>query len=302
MSLFIFIGIIFLGFLFSIWFLIWGGGDWDSGRRFNIILNTMPLRLISFDKDEKSMVVVSIPPDSYLHISENYGEYKAESIFPLGELDPKLGGGMLLMDTIKNTFGLPIDGYIDFSDKDLNGNIFTPSRLWEINNNRLTGKAKVKTNLKLATINRFFIAAMNLRSDQVKNYDLTKLDIVEDFALPDKTKIQRIDSNKLDKILEGLFAENDIINEKISISVYNASRTAGMATSVARTITNIGGRVIFVGNVEGKIKEKCKINGNDKGTKTYKRLKNIFKCIEDKKQQVGKLSDINLYIGQDYNP
>ncbi len=301
-GLLFFICIVVIALTFVFWWMVWGGGVWDGTRRLNIIVNTNPLYLLSFENQDRELTVVTIPLESYLPVTSGYGDYKAGSIFTLGNLDKKIGGGLLLSGTISNTFGLPIDGYIDLNGKKLAfSQIFTPQKLWEINTDKFTRRKGINTDLDPSTLNRFLVAVMNLRTDQIKIYNLDELSVTERYLLPDKTEIRKIDTNKLDKLMEDKFREYEIVEENVSVAIYNAGTKSGVAYGVARIISNIGGKVVVVGNADEKIKDECQIGGMPKDSATYKRLKYIFDCVEAEMPPTKKVSDIFLYIGEGYN-
>lgn len=313
-GLLIFIVVLVLGLLGLFWKDILGIKRWDGNRRFNIIVNSSPLLLLSLDPMENEFSAVSIPSDAYMEVVSGYGNYKAESIYPLGELDQKRGGGNLLASTIQNIFGLPIDGYLSLRDKthfQINSSsefiqfknlFFTFTNMISLSKQLLTKSYDFSTNLTLSEFIRFFWNVSNLRSDQVKFYNPDRFSIIETQILPDGSRVGKIDPDKLDKTLENVFTEKEILKEDITISIYNATHKSGVGSDIARIISNIGGRVVYVGNYDTKNKQGCIMGGNSINSNSYTklRLSYILGCKISKDKSIGEASDLYILIGEDY--
>jgi LCP family protein required for cell wall assembly len=98
----------------------------QSGRRTNILLlgldqrgelqhravRTDTIMIASLDLETKHAVLFSIPRDLYVEVPEN-GKRRINIVHVLGETQGYPGGGpALLMDTIRQDFGIPLDGYV----------------------------------------------------------------------------------------------------------------------------------------------------------------------------------------------
>ncbi|MBI4066954.1 LytR C-terminal domain-containing protein [Candidatus Gottesmanbacteria bacterium] len=297
--IFIFI-LIILGVIW--WPDIWGSRRWDGQRRFNIVYSTDPVVLVSFEGEEEEATVVVVPESSYMRVPRGYGTYKAESVYDLGELDSKVGGGLLISETVQSVFGVPIDGYIKLEEKSLGGGNIDYQRLKsKLFNLKIISKVtEGKTNLTLPEVIRFYLGMNRLRSDQVDIIDLEKANILDDIKLPDSSVVGQIDSDRLDKQLAGAFAEKEMLKENLSIAIENGTSVGGVAGQIARLIGNMGGKVVDIGNTEGKEEGRCKIMSNvDTTTYTVKRLAQVFRCVTDKKADEG-ISDISIILGREF--
>lgn len=277
-----------------------------DGKRVNIVFDTTPLILISLDPQNQKAVALVIPADVYLLVPYGYGEYKAGSIYSLGQLDEKRGGGRLVSDAIRDTMGVPIDGYIHF----------TQLRRWQLSNSsdfvafkhdfltlsNIFLYSKLKTNLTLPEFSRFWFSLSGLRSDQFQFINLDFPSLSSRRSLPDGSVISNIDPDALDKKLEGVFEEQMLRRENISIAVFNATGTEGVGASMARLLNHIGSRVVAVGNYDQDELSRCLIvhGSNMTSTHTLLRLKRLFGCNERIGQDVNSQSDVTLILGEKF--
>ena len=70
--------------------------------------------LLSVNPQEKKVTIIDLPQNLYLEATGGFGKWQLRSIYDLGE-SQSIGGGQLLKDTLTNFFGLPIDGFLQFS-------------------------------------------------------------------------------------------------------------------------------------------------------------------------------------------
>lgn len=308
-----FLGALVIGILLLIWNKnkILGVEHWDGNRRFTVIFDTSPLMLVSVEPGAHTASFVIIPKDTFLIVPYNYGAYKVGSVYALGELDAQKGGGPLIMDTIRDVFGLPVDGYIKPNKEKDFGNLlddfrsfkksyFSIGNILGILHEAMNGK--VSSNLSQPEILRFFWAVHALRTDQVHPIHLENLNILKETELADRSKVFVIDSGKFDKTIEGEFNENKIREENITLSVANATGKEGIASIVARIIMNMGGRVVVVGNEE-KSKERCVIyvgNKNLENSYTIKRLSEYFRCSVSTRPTTNSQSDVSILLGEKF--
>ncbi len=287
---------------------------WDGERRVSMVLDTRPLLLVSLEPIEKQVTVISISEDSYLNVPIGYGPYKAGSIYELGELENQKNGGKLLEKTMEDTFGIPVDGYIGSTEhvqiptgKD-RGTTFTQVRHIFLNWGTLLqtvffSKHTINTNFSPLDMMRLIMAASSIRQEQTRVLDLAAYEISSPSALADGSLISVIDPDRLDKNLEGTLAEKEMIDDGVSVSVFNASGLPGIATKVARTINNMGSRVFVVSNSDRNEKNRCTIilsSEKFKNRYTLKRLSTVFGCEQSNAIQENLQSDIAILIGESF--
>lgn len=296
---FIFIALLFLiGICFLFRETIFGPQRFDGQKRYSFIVDTsQSLILFSVSPLDRSISIVTIDPETYLSVPNGMGTYKASSIYRLGNLErsQQFGGGGILSQTAQETFGVPIEGYIRYNSSS-NGFQMNISSLedWEsfkkerfgfvpmisFIKDLLTQDPRISTNIHPFEIFGLFRTLSGNSTLQVKVIDLKAYEAVSPFTLSDKSKVFRIDPNRLDKILEGMFQEERILRENISVGVLNASRASGVAGTSSRIVSNMGARVVSVSNAEDLIPESCYLSGTREVISSYtvSRLVDVFGC------------------------
>ncbi|MCX6726081.1 MAG: hypothetical protein NT052_02090 [Candidatus Shapirobacteria bacterium] len=295
--------LIFLGFLiFSILKIYHSCNNslWDGEHQFNIIVNSQPASLISFNSSEETISVLLVPNGTFIETTHGYGPYRIESIYRLGEL--KGNGVELLTSSLQNYFGLPVDGF-------LQGNIYQ-IKSSGIKNSLLNQffealRHDKKTNLSRWDLLRLWWQIKKTREDKINLIDLSQTSASQEVDLPDGSKAMKIETERLVRIFNQFFIDGEIRQEGLTIGVLNKTDKAGLANSAAKIITNIGGRVINIGiqNDVSKEKNNCGLKSSKKYKNSYTvhRLNKIFHCywqgeLEDDNQR----SDIVILLGEDY--
>lgn len=247
---------------------------WDGRNRFNLVLNVSPISLASFDPSNQTFSFLVIPDGTYVEVADGYGPHRVEKIYPLGELEGR--GAELLTKSLATYFGLPVDGWL-MGDKRWEGRdeikpIFL-SLLWT------AIKDKSRTNLSRWDLIRLMIAINQTRSHKIEVVDLGETTAAEEFDLADGTKAKKIDTQRLNRIISNLFLDYQIRQEDLAIAIVNASHQSGLAAIGAKLITNIGGRLVEVGDWQEKFEE-CQIKTIPTVRKTYtvQKLAKVFNC------------------------
>ena len=306
----------FIVFVFAVFILFrfTSGSVWDGSGKISLVIISNPLLLVTFDKPEETASVISIPSNTFINVPYGYGSYKISSIYPLGELEPKRGGGRLLASTIESVFGVPVDGFIGgkkgvFENIIINNkedylsvkmSLFSLKNLF--NPFAVAGfvKSNINTNLSSYDILRLWLEFRNIRFDKVSVYNLSHLDILSDEKLPDLSQVKIIDPDKLDKVLEGVFEDSKVREENLSIVVTNTSGVLGIAASCGRIIANMGAKLVAT-QTGDTANERCIIKGDAHSLKSYTatRLRRIWGCKEGK-GSAGQ-GDLTVTIGRDFN-
>ncbi|MBI2612135.1 LCP family protein [Candidatus Gottesmanbacteria bacterium] len=290
---------------------LFGTSNWDRERRFSFIVDTSKsLVLISLLPSDNSITVVFIHPDTYMEAANQYGTYKASALYRLGEIGKE--GGNLLILTIQQVFGLPIEAYIRYN----NENGYSISSVKSLDEWRrfkeerfsivATFKQEIETNLVPYEMFWLISDIRKLSMGEVKIYDLKTFEVVSPFTLPDKSRVLRIDSDRLDKVLAGAFTEQKILKENISIGVLNASRSKGRAATVARIVSGMGGRVVSVANARELVPEKCLVRTTKDFIDSYtlSRIVETFGCLKSTVENQDNISgpyEVEFLVGEEYN-
>ncbi len=256
------------------------------------------IQLFVVDKGTKKMIVYNIPLDTQIDVPGIFGVEPFSNIFALGMLsessDLNYSADLVSRSIFKLT-AFPVDRYLLVENAAAE---FTKSLLYgqlkisgDIDLNML--KYSIKTNLSLQEFYDFYNFANTLPSDRIiqKEY----LDIYKNEPI------------LLDEEFMDITFDTSFSNEKMSISILNGSAEPGLATFGSRVVSNLGGRVVAVGNTV-KIQEKSKIIAESTSARSVYYLSSIF-GIEDiiEKSELNEMyegeisrSDITVILGLDF--
>lgn len=243
-----------------------------QAERFNIILATSPVILVSINIRQKTAVEISFPDDLYLpELIHGYGRYRAGAIFAAGELDKR--GGETLAGSVQEFLGVPVDGY------------FRPE-----------GK---ETNLSLLDLVRFYWTFKTTRFDKVKKIDLEKL--ASPLILADGSMAKSVDAAELDNFLNGAFTEDNLREENWRVEVVNTTNINGLGARAGRLLTNLGLTVVNVDSVKTPVGA-CEVRAKEKARQspTARRLAKIFGCGQVLSGGQDNRADVSLFLGADY--
>lgn len=216
---------------------------WNYKGRINI-LDKENLTVLSIPDENGDLVEIKLPADAYVEVAEGYGNYKLKNVYEIGQVDKK--GTLLLKKTVSDLLGLPIDA----EQKELT--IWDQYKIWQ----------KKQDSEK-----------------SIKQIKLEEMPVFIEDSLADGSKIEKVDQAKIDFYLREVFWEKELRAENLSVGVFNASETFGLAEEISRKIENIGGRVVEAGNYDGKV-ENCllKTTASKEESVTFKRFIKIFPC------------------------
>ncbi len=221
---------------------------WKGDSRFNLVFNSAPVLVASFDSFENKVDLLLIPQGTFIEAVHGYGPCRAESIYRLGQLNNQ--GGDFLSSSLQNYLGLPIDGYLLTSEVSFqkDDNSFLKSYL--VKNLSFFSKKRQETNLSNWDLIRLWWHFRKIRPDKFNLIDLSQTQASEKILLADGSKAMKIDPKRLELIMVQFFADRKIKEEGLTISILNSTSHFGLAAKVANLIKNIGGRIVKVGELE----------------------------------------------------
>ncbi len=269
--------IIFIILLLGIGWRVYGdlkNSVWDGENRLNLVLNIKPISLVSFDPGSQTISFLTIPDGTYIEATGDYGPYRIEKIYSLGKLEGK--GIEFLADSLETFFGLPIDGWIDAEGNWQERGGAKQLLLGLIG---LGVKEKSLTNLSRWDLARLWLMVNRTRAHKIEAVDLGETTVAEEFNLPDGTQARKIENQRISRIISNLFTDYRFREEGLAIAIMNASDKPGLANKAANLVSNIGGRLVEVGDWPEKL-ENCLIKTTPSARKTYtsKKLVNVFDC------------------------
>lgn len=282
-------GLLLLLILAGLGFAFWKLGPQllaGTGRRFdriNIALAGRQVAIISYSPANKSAIIVRLPDELYLpELVHGYGQYKAASVYSVGELDKR--GGQTLKGTLREYLGVPVDNYY-YTDKSL-----TDIKTFFI--------GEAKTDLTLLDRVRLAYELFNVRFDRVKTVDLGK--VAGNLILADGTSALSLEKAEVDSFLAGLLTEQRLVDENLRVEVVNTTPVAGLGNRGQRLLSNIGLTVVNVESASPPVGA-CQVQA-DKDARSFltvARIARIYGCKIEPKPEEGRAA-VTLMLGQDY--
>ncbi len=272
---------------------------WDGQNQFNVVINSQPVSLVSFNPLEEKINLLLIPNGTFIETIHGYGPYRIESVYKLGEL--KGNGAELLTGSLQDSFGLAVEGFLKGVSDEWQKNGLKNSLLNQFFDSFVHDK---KTNLSHWDLLRFWWRIKMIREDKITLIDLSETSVSQEVDLPDGTKAMKVDTERLDRIISQFFADEMIKKEDLTIAVLNKTEKIGLANKAAKLISNIGGLVINIGaqvkNVDKK--DNCEIKSEKKYKNSYtvKKLSKIFNCQWVGEPDSEQRSMVVILLGVDY--
>jgi hypothetical protein len=314
-----FLIVLFAFLLFVITWIVRGinSSRWDGNGRYTVVLNSKPIGIFSIEPQKRKVVFTQIREEAMVDVPYGYSTYPASSIFKLGELDGKRGGGKLLSKSMEYTMGIAVNGFFSIGNdrfpleinsqtdiEKVKDKYFTLSGGLTILTSLIFNKTNYKSDIPLVDIWKVWTAIKKTRSDQIYYLNLDNKNIYDEDKLPDGTVVSLIDKNRLDAALADYFEDSKIRNENVTIEIVNATNKERLASQFTRILTKIGANVLVKSNNPEIRQKACIIEISDiklKDIIIIKRLKEMYSCqLIDKLIDKGQ-AEIKITIGEDFN-
>lgn len=292
------VGVIFLGRLRQ------GLGEnvWNGRHQINLVWGGgQEVLLSSFLPQEGKLTLFRISGNTFLEVARGFGPYRAEAIFPLGQL--KGQGGELLRLTVQENFGLPIDAYLTSQNPCL-----SQAGLWRTDEAKSCLLAsiqplllgRVQTSLNWFSLWRFWRSIGSVRVDKIVLIDLAQTKAVSAQVLADGTQVLQLDRERLDGLVSRYFTDPQIVG--VDFEVVNATDHAGLAGRVARIMTNTGAQVVKVGDSPGRLTSSSMVILEAKTKEAYPvaRFARVFALpVRVGESQSGR-AQVKVVLGEDF--
>jgi hypothetical protein len=266
------LGVVALIFIVAFCLFIFNKPKVSSLQRVNIVLATSPITVWSWNKDDGSFIVISLPSDAVIDAIHGYGKYSLEALWKLGFIED----ATTLNSSLSYALGIPIQWY--------SGSEGLPSVSDPVSYGReyfslthIFGRRR--TNIPLSLYISFSRALASARVDKIEFIDFTRKIVTYDEDIPDGSKRKVVDLERVDEVLKGIFEDSQIRKESISVAIYNSTQVPSLGNRAARLLTQSGILVVSVGNEDKEISQ-CEIEGTTHSleTKTASNISDILGC------------------------
>jgi len=227
--------------------------------RTTVVFNTQPLLIVSFAKDlANDTIAVTVPDELSVQVPYGYGWYQVQAIWGLSELEKK---PELLADTAADLLGVPVTGWVAHtaSQKFPENNLESVAGIKSMLSMSSLFGTDFQTNLN--TLDKLLVTLklIKLNTNKTRLYVLHENEtIFVPVKLPDGSTGKSINESALDTFLEQKFERAEVREQGLLIKVYNATQTPRVGYKFARFITNYGGKVLLIDNIDEAV-ERCSV-------------------------------------------
>jgi hypothetical protein len=269
--------------------------------RIAIVVASSPVSIWSWDIRSHSFVVITIPSSYVTDATRGYGRYSLDALWKLGFLDKK--DGSLLAESLGNTLGIAIPWYIGEKTSELPA-VADPvaygRSLLSLTHMASFLLSTYRTNIPFSSYVFLARELASVRVNKITHIDLANTSVTQTEDLPDGTNRQIMNIDDIDGVLKGVFEDEFIRKEGITVALYNTTRIPSLGNQVARILSSYGSLVVSVGNDENGVKD-CTlvVDKRLEDTVTVRLIKDLFDChVESRVKQ--KRADVEMFIGTTY--
>ncbi len=223
----------------------------------------------------------------YVEVSDSLSPSRFEIIYfapdkhTISSLSVKFKSGFHSKENVQELVGIPIDARIIFNNKKDYDNF-------------------AKINSRIISSKIFYLLSKNNYSYiGLTPIDLVRLWIYAIGVKPDNVTVKEVQlpmsRDRLDQLDSLIFTDYTLLNDRMSIEVINNTNVAGLASRMARVITNIGGNVVMITSQTDTSLKESSISYFGKYTYTVDRLHKLFGLKVVKLSKPG-ISDIIINI------
>lgn len=286
--------------------------SWDGKSRFTLVTYSNPLILFSIEPETKRSVVVTLPSNTQLSLPFGYGTYPASSVYPLGNLDKKRGGGKLLTGAIEETLGVPVYGYISFPAHafpslgrsadivSLKKNYFSYSGIFFRLFPLLSVLKNTSTNISLFDLYRLWSAVGSLKSDSILFIDMENEGLLQKQELPDGTILYTIDVDTFQNRYPDIFQDHRVRIEEHTVEVVNATGKQSVAQGFGRVLKTLGAHVVVKSTAVRENQASCVIHAASPdlfGSALPRRLLSFYPCVKGEGRLPTNVVDYQVVLG-----
>ena len=293
--------------------------SWNKKSVYNVAFIQHPndqnpaISVVSFQPTEQKAVVLHLSANIYSEVAKGYGTWRLGSVYQLGQEESPKKGASLLKLSLTRLLAIPIDAVVFPPDSTKYED--TEQLLTSFRKNVIPDflyLSRIESDLTKWEALEFYYQISKVRADKIDSLNFERSAITESKLLPDSSRVLGVNTVRLDLFIREKLADPTITRENIPVAIFNATEQTGLAQELARFVTNIGGNVIIVQNMENKqLKSTVTVTNQShnqiKNTVTYQRLSQFM--APDCLKRVCELEDdkiadsravINVVIGADY--
>lgn len=268
--------------------------------RETVVVVGNPTRVVSWNAAKTQVTLVEVPQEVVIDATGGYGSYGLGSLFTLDHLEHKQG--VLYTSSVSDAVGVPVSWYIDpgrgiASGKrvDVIRSVFSAANVWRA----LTHS--IDTSMPPSVWISFMFAASSLSSDNVTVVDAHNAFV--DMTLPDASTVKKLDTNRMDYLIDNAFMDSGLRAEGLTVGVYNTTSVPAVGEHAARVMSHLGLQLVSVGNSANQQAD-CTVRGSlvALSTKTAAFIRDYFHCQNGPVPSGDQVTvaDLSIYLGTHY--
>ncbi len=269
--------------------------------RETVVIASSPVSVWSYDREDHTLTVLIIPSDYFIDAIHGYGEYSLESLWKLGFIDTTERS--LMSESVGDTLGLSIPWYIGENSEELphvHDSVAYGKSIFSLASVGKLFSGLYRSNMPITSFISFMRNITSVSLDNMTVIDLSQKDITEEQVLPDQTTREHIDPDQVDLVLKGVFEDETIRKERVSVALYNTTQVPDLANRAARLVSAMGVLVVAVSNEEPAV-SRCQLYGTAPvlSSKTAHMIADLFKCQTNISSSQNR-ADLMVLIGTEY--
>lgn len=272
-----------------------GNSSWDGKSSLGIAVNWRPGAILIFQPEPKRLVLAKFGEDLYFATGDPHN--------PVQDLASLFGAddSGRLIQVLSSVARIPVKNYLLFrqetsADKENLQEFFkkfasglTPLTL-------LTGSWE--RDIKDTNLTRRDLISLwwQVKTLSVDDLSLVDFGASEKLVLADNRTVLGVDSVSLQRAIGQYLENRKLVDERIGVSVQNASGLAGAGRLAADFVASVGGNVKRLETVAGPVAKSQIVTNNTSYTAQY--LAKIFEC--GIKTVPGADGEITVVVGADF--
>src|SRR3989338_1324016 len=206
--------------------------QWDGKSRLTVI-SISPAGLISYEPQNREVLLISFPSNFMLSLTNGYGDYYFDRVFELDRQEKKQG--RLVISSVENEFGIQVISWV---------NQKTPRQMIPSLADLVLGN--VKSNFSTFDLVRFVWLINGAKKIDIRNVDLSAEDLIRAKDNVDGSVSLVLAGDRWDSWVRTNMFDKAIDEERLTITVINKTNRQGLGTKAARLFENLGAQVVRV--------------------------------------------------------
>lgn len=273
----------------------------DGEHRFTIAVSANDVALLTLEPKMKRSVLVTVASDIRAQAPKGgEGEYQIGKVYQLGALDKK--GGALLRDTLQFFVGVPVDGWIVVKTSNTKCQRADELFSFKCVDVLLKGTflGEFDTNLTTIDLIGIFLKLREMR-DVTEYKEIALLDHVayDEQTLIDGSSSIRVKEASLDALAKEYFQDQDLLSERLGVSIANGTGIKGFGNAIARVLANGGVNIVSVStaNDTDGTKSLIEVTKQNKDSYTLGKIAHILGFKFEVRELLKE--DIRINLGED---